>query len=204
MLVNSNPDLLLNARSSTHDVPVCIVGQLCYVHIFFCRLAQTPPPTVRKKVTRVHSNEFRGSQSSSYRNPLSNTLCASPSSARSHRYSQPINQAPPIFPSFAASHSSPSPPHKSRPDIPPPLPSPRSRVKAVPPPLAPKTFPTSSSSHRSSNTLPQSHSPQTPPSIAMDIHSRQLPKIPGLISSNSVDIDARPPAPLPNDVRTAG
>lgn len=173
---------------------------------FSCRLAQTPSLTVGKKVTRVHSNEFRGAQSS-YRNPLSNTLCASPGSIRhnrSHRYSQPINQAPPIFPAFAASHSSPSPPHKQLPDIPPPLPSPRNRVKAVPPPLAPKTFPASSSaSHGISNTLPRSHSPQIPPSVA----TRQLPMIPGLISSSSdpsLDIDARPPAPLPNDVRTVG
>ena len=142
---------------------------------------------------RVHSNEFRGSQSS-YRTPLYNTRCASPGSTRHNRYSQPINEAPPIFPCFTSS------PCNTPPDVPPPLPSPRNRVKAVPPPLAPSI---SSASHRLSKTLPRNHSPQTP----TDVQSRQLPMIPGLTSSSSdptLDIDTRPPAPLPNSVRIIG
>ncbi len=162
---------------------------------------------VRKKVTRVHSNEFRGSQSP-HRSQLSSNLTVSRGSRRdrSHRHSQPI-APPPSLSSFhatlhhatAASPSSPSPPSIHSPvhsEVPPPLPSPRNRAKAIPPPVIP------SSSHKP-KTLP---SPLTQGVVSTSsVQLRGLPLVPDLTSSKSdplLDIDKRPPAPLPNDVRT--
>ena len=166
----------------------------------FLRLAQTPsksPPKVGKKVLRVHSNEFRGSQSA-HKGPHSHATASSSSSHsnRSHRHSQPITPPLPLS-QMPPHHASPSPPHNGAlPDVPPPLPSPRNRMKPVTPPVAPKSFPTAT-------TTTTATSSQTLPRPTTDIQSRQLPGIPGLVGSSSdpsLDIDKRPPAPLPNNV----
>ena len=181
-----------------HPVNInCTYISHVYIPIL-CRLASDSPlNSTRKKVTRVHSNEFRGAQSS-HRNALS----VSPKGSRrdrSHRHSQPVVHCPSLSPLHAVTPpGSPSPPHIHS-EIPPPLPSPRSnRPKAVPPPVIPKSLPHGQSK---SKTLP---SPLTQGAAsASSIQSRQLPLAPGLAISNSdpsLDIDRRPPAPLPNDV----
>ena len=149
---------------------------------------------------RVHSNEFRGAQSASQR-----TLTLGNNSRQNHRYSQPsehslplplLAHTPPPLPASHGASSSLSSQASLHSESPPPLPSPRGKVKAITPPIAPKVFPK----------LPN---PQTLPLSASSssrggVQAKQLPGVPTLVGSHSeslLDIDMRPPAPLPNDVR---
>ena len=151
------------------------------------------PEGVRKKVTRAHSNEFYGAQSS-HSTPITHTPShISPPLSRQSNHSPPLPHTlnPPLF--------TPSPLHNAMSSVPPPLPSPRNKAKAVAPPVAPKVFtkdqPPLPEQHVS---LPSSSSAQT------QIQSRQLPPAPGGASldrkGSLLDIDRRPPAPLPPEV----